>query len=57
MVTGIGFDEDKQIRRLMTTSNFHAVFEMYEQEIIQDFPLKNEEINWYPKWGAFYWMT
>jgi hypothetical protein len=22
-----------------------------------DIPTKNEEINWYPKWGAFYWMT
>ena len=22
-----------------------------------DVPTINEEINWYPKWGAFYWMT
>jgi len=22
-----------------------------------DVPTIHEEINWYPKWGAFYWMT
>lgn len=42
----------------MVISDKSQSFSIYgENQTGYDIPTNNEEINWYPKWSAFYWMT
>ena len=42
----------------MIISDKSQTFSAFGEDLTgNDVPILNEEINWYPKWGAFYWMT
>lgn len=55
MLMNIEYDETVSSKRVTVYSNFYIEFTSTITD--EDFPSDNQEINWYPYWNSFYWVT
>jgi len=49
------YDNELQARRVSVKSNHVSHYTSDNNH--EDLPVDNEEINWFPDWASFYWVT